>query len=236
MAAFVGCHLSWRIRSTTPRDASHSPAIKSPFVLLCCADASPQRRVLVTGAAGFIGFHTALRLAQRGDQVVGLDNFNPYYDVQLKRDRVKQLQLQAPQVTVVEGDITDEPALRRLFDTHRFTHVLHLAAQAGVRYSLEHPLEYAAAAAAATDAGVRLVVVSVRIEPASAVPGGGCGEPARIAICGDQAHERAGRPRLPPSVRAVGDRSAVLYGVWPVGTARHGVLRLRRGDACPATH
>ena len=96
----------------------------------------------MTGAAGFIGFHTALRLAQRGDLVVGLDNFNPYYNVQLKRDRVKQLQLQAPQVSVVEGDITDEPALRRLFDTYRFTHVLHLAAQAGVRYSLKHPLEY----------------------------------------------------------------------------------------------
>lgn len=88
--------------------------------------------VLVTGAAGFVGTHVSIALKRRGDGVLGLDNFNTYYDVALKESR-KSL-LDRTGVFVVEGDINDGVLLRKLFDVVAFTHVMHLAAQAGVRY------------------------------------------------------------------------------------------------------
>ena len=94
-------------------------------------------RVLVTGVAGFIGMHCAQRLAARGDQVIGLDNLSPYYSVDLKRDRLKRLQIDFHEV-----DIADSPALSAVFERTRPQAVLHLAAQAGVRYSLENPASY----------------------------------------------------------------------------------------------
>lgn len=100
-----------------------------------------QLTLQVTGAAGFIGFHVSKALARRGDTVVGLDNFNPYYDVQLKRDRVHNLTVDNG-INVVEADVCDKAMLDRLFKKHLFTEVVHLAAQAGVRYSIEHPHDY----------------------------------------------------------------------------------------------
>jgi UDP-glucuronate 4-epimerase len=97
--------------------------------------------VLVTGAAGFIGMHTARRLLGQGHAVVGLDNFNDYYDVGLKRARMARLAAHA-RFEAVEADIVDAAALERLFAAHRFERVIHLAAQAGVRYSLENPRAY----------------------------------------------------------------------------------------------
>ncbi|KAH7686796.1 UDP-glucuronate 4-epimerase protein [Dioscorea alata] len=96
--------------------------------------------VLVTGAAGFVGSHASLALKRRGDGVLGLDNFNDYYDTSLKRSR--QALLDRAGVFVVEGDINDPDLLRKLFDVVPFTHVLHLAAQAGVRYALRDPASY----------------------------------------------------------------------------------------------
>ncbi|KAM0935346.1 putative UDP-glucuronate 4-epimerase [Dioscorea sansibarensis] len=96
--------------------------------------------VLVTGAAGFVGTHASLALKRRGDGVLGLDNFNDYYDTSLKRSR--QALLDGEGVFVVEGDINDPDLLRKLFDVVPFTHVLHLAAQAGVRYALRDPASY----------------------------------------------------------------------------------------------
>ena len=98
-------------------------------------------KVLVTGAAGFIGFHTARALLDRGDEVVGLDNLNPYYDVNLKRAR---LALLGPRnrFTFVEADVADDAAVDRLFAEHRPERVIHLAAQAGVRHSLTYPRDY----------------------------------------------------------------------------------------------
>ncbi|OAY55310.1 UDP-glucuronate 4-epimerase 6 [Manihot esculenta] len=96
--------------------------------------------VLVTGAAGFVGSHCSLALKKRGDGVLGLDNFNSYYDPSLKRARQKLLLKH--QVFIVEGDLNDEPLLAKLFDVVPFTHILHLAAQAGVRYAMQNPQSY----------------------------------------------------------------------------------------------
>jgi UDP-glucuronate 4-epimerase len=98
-------------------------------------------KVLVTGAAGFIGMATALRLLQRGDEVVGVDNLNDYYDVNLKRARLQQLQPHAG-FRFVPLDIADRAGMEALFRAERFDRVVHLAAQAGVRYSLLNPHAY----------------------------------------------------------------------------------------------
>jgi UDP-glucuronate 4-epimerase len=97
--------------------------------------------ILVTGAAGFIGYHTCERLLARGDQVVGLDNINDYYDVRLKEARLARL---TPQTgfRFERMDLADQPAIDRLFRTEPFEAVIHLAAQAGVRYSLTNPHAY----------------------------------------------------------------------------------------------
>ncbi|QDU63630.1 dTDP-glucose 4,6-dehydratase 2 [Planctomycetes bacterium Pan216] len=100
-----------------------------------------MRKVLVTGAAGFVGYHLAARLLAMGDRVVGCDNLNPYYPVQLKRDRLAQLE-QAEGFAFVEMDVADEKALAELFERQRPEIVVHLAAQAGVRYSLTNPRAY----------------------------------------------------------------------------------------------
>ncbi|KAK7251208.1 hypothetical protein RIF29_34200 [Crotalaria pallida] len=99
-----------------------------------------NRAVLVTGAAGFVGTHVSLALKRRGDGVIGLDNFNHYYDPNLKRARQKLLERAG--VFVVEGDLNDGALLRKLFDVVPFTHVMHLAAQAGVRYAMQNPGSY----------------------------------------------------------------------------------------------
>ena len=95
-------------------------------------------KVLVTGVAGFIGMHCAGRLLARGDEVLGIDNLSPYYSVELKKDRLKQLQ----GLEFQEVDIADATALEKCFATGKPQAVLHLAAQAGVRYSLENPQSY----------------------------------------------------------------------------------------------
>ena len=98
--------------------------------------------ILVTGAAGFIGFHTAQALLDRGAKVVGLDNLNPYYDVQLKRDRLQMLTGQKG-FQFAEIDLADRAAMSGLFNTHGdIETIVHLAAQPGVRYSLENPFAY----------------------------------------------------------------------------------------------
>ena len=98
-------------------------------------------KLLLTGAAGFIGMTTTLRLLARGDRVVGLDNLNDYYDVQLKRDRLARLTSHAS-FRFVQLDVADRAGMETLFAAEKFDRVIHLAAQAGVRYSLQNPHAY----------------------------------------------------------------------------------------------
>ncbi len=98
-------------------------------------------KILVTGAAGFIGMHTSQLLLARGDQVVGLDNLNDYYDVQLKHDRLARL-TPHENFRFVKMDVADNDGMARLFAEEKFDKVIHLAAQAGVRYSLVNPQAY----------------------------------------------------------------------------------------------
>lgn len=98
-------------------------------------------KILVTGAAGFIGMHLSRKLLERGDEVVGIDNLNDYYEVQLKHDRLKQLE-GYDRFTFIKMDMADRDAMKVLFEEQDFNSVMNLAAQAGVRYSLENPHAY----------------------------------------------------------------------------------------------
>ena len=104
-------------------------------------DTKLDQPILVTGVAGFIGFHVARRLLAEGRAVVGLDNLNDYYDPALKRARLDILRGE-PGFAFEQIDLADRTAMERLFAGHRFTKVVHLAAQAGVRYSIDHPHAY----------------------------------------------------------------------------------------------
>ncbi len=97
-----------------------------------------MKKVFITGIAGFIGYHLAKHLAARGDHVVGCDHFNAYYDPNLKRERVNNL----GDIEVIDCDIQDRKTLEEYFAKNSITHLVHLAAQPGVRYSLTHPQPY----------------------------------------------------------------------------------------------
>jgi UDP-glucuronate 4-epimerase len=97
--------------------------------------------ILVTGAAGFIGFHVSRRLLARGETVIGLDNVNDYYSTKLKRDRLAEL-AREERFSFLEVDFADDDALRRAFEGRDFDRIVHLGAQAGVRYSIENPHAY----------------------------------------------------------------------------------------------
>lgn len=99
-----------------------------------------MKHVLITGIAGFIGFHLAKLLKSRGDQVIGLDNFNDYYDPQLKMKRADELEKEG--IILIRGDLCDQQLLKTLVEQYEITCLVHLAAQAGVRYSLENPHAY----------------------------------------------------------------------------------------------
>lgn len=113
--------------------------------MIILSGAQQTRRInmkfLVTGAAGFIGFHACRRLLEAGHEVVGIDNMNDYYDVNLKQSRLDLLQ--SPLFSFHKIDLADREGMAQLFASEKFNRVIHLAAQAGVRYSLENPFAYA---------------------------------------------------------------------------------------------
>ena len=96
-------------------------------------------KILVTGGAGFIGFHVTQALLSRGDEVIVVDNLNEYYDPSLKINRLAQIK---DHITFYKADIADYDTLKKIFQEHKFDKICHLAAQAGVRYSLENPFVY----------------------------------------------------------------------------------------------
>ena len=104
-------------------------------------DMMSDQAILVTGAAGFIGFHIARQLLAEGRDVVGLDNLNDYYDPALKQARLNILR-ENSRFSFVQADLADRAAMAALFARHRFAVVVHLAAQAGVRHSIDHPHAY----------------------------------------------------------------------------------------------
>jgi len=97
-------------------------------------------KILITGVAGFIGFHLASKLSNTEDEIIGIDNLNSYYDLQLKHDRLKELR--SNNFKFIKADITNQEAMKSIFEEHKFTKVIHLAAQAGIRYSFKHPQTY----------------------------------------------------------------------------------------------
>jgi len=99
--------------------------------------------ILVTGAAGFIGMHSILRLLARGERVVGIDNLNDYYSVQLKRDRIAHIEAAGGAFRFIPCDFADHQALEAALGSEEFDRIVHLGAQAGVRYSIENPRAYA---------------------------------------------------------------------------------------------
>lgn len=125
-----------------PADSAADNGGKRPRALTAtesCASTT-GKVVLVTGTAGFVGFHTALALKKRGDGVLGIDNFNSYYPTGIKRDRASALERAG--VLTIDADINDAKFIRHLIDEHKFTHILALAAQAGVRYATKDPHSY----------------------------------------------------------------------------------------------
>lgn len=97
-----------------------------------------KKKILITGAAGFIGFHLAQKLHSLKYEILGFDNFNDYYDPQLKYSREKNLE----EIKIIHGDLNDYPLLEKIIEDFKPTHIVHLAAQAGVRYSIQNPRAY----------------------------------------------------------------------------------------------
>jgi len=127
------------------QDAAGSPPVSFVPPPRClspaeCCRSTTGKVILVTGTAGFVGFHAAIALKKRGDGVVGIDNFNSYYPASFKRERAKALEEHG--VLTLNMDLNDGEALGKLFREHGFTHVLALAAQAGVRYATKDPQSY----------------------------------------------------------------------------------------------
>src|SRR3974390_628158 len=128
-------------RKSPPTSISWHCPTESPPARRCGDVCKGAMKILVTGAAGFIGFHTSRQLLERGDEVIGLDNLNAYYDPALKQARLEILK-GYPRFEFVKADLADRQAMESLFHVHEFQRVVHLGAQAGVRYSMDNPDAY----------------------------------------------------------------------------------------------
>ena len=200
-------------------------------------------RILVTGAAGFIGFHTCKTLLERGDDVIGLDNLNSFYDVTLKQARLAQL---APQTSFrfVKADLEDRALIEKLFAEHHPQRVIHLAAQAGVRHSLSHPHDYVSSnlvgflhvLEGCRHNGVEHLVYA----SSSSVYGANTAMPfSRAPACGpsgqplwrDKKSQRIDGACLRSPVWAAGHGVALLHRLRALGPARHVDLPVHPKDS-----
>ncbi|KAL0428186.1 UNVERIFIED_CONTAM: UDP-glucuronate 4-epimerase 1 [Sesamum latifolium] len=200
--------------------------------------------VLVTGAAGFVGTHVSLALKKRGDGVVGLDNFNNYYDLALKRARRNLLS--SHNIFIVEGDVNDARMLAKLFEIVAFTHVMHLAAQAGVRYAMENPHSYVHSNIAglvtlleackkrrpATRYCLGQLQFRLRVEREDTLLRIGSNRPTRFSVRRNEESRGRNYPFLQPHLRVVNNRVAVLHCIRPMGQTRHGLLLFSPGTSC----
>ncbi len=200
--------------------------------------------ILLTGAAGFIGFHVTKALLERGDHVVGIDNLNDYYDVRLKEARLAELSA-LPGFTFAKLDVADRDGVLALVQTHpELTGVIHLAAQAGVRYSLENPYAYIDANVMGT---IVLLEAARRIDKLSAftyassssVYGANRKQPFSVDDPVDQPVSLYAATKRSCELIArsyshlystAGNRAALFYGLWAVGAAGHGGLSVHPRD------
>jgi UDP-glucuronate 4-epimerase len=196
--------------------------------------------ILVTGVAGFIGFHLARRFLADGWDVIGIDNLNDYYDAHLKRARVRELKDQS-RFHFQRCDVADPSAMAKLFAAHRFDFVVHLAAQAGVRYSLEHPHAYADS----NLIGFLNVLEGCRrrdckhliYASSSSVYGANKHMPLQISDNTDHPVSFYGATKKANEVMAYSYASLLgiaatglrfFHGIWAVGTPRHGDVAVYR--------
>ena len=215
-------------------------------------------KVLVTGVAGFIGFHMAQRLVDQGHEVLGIDNLNQYYNVQLKLDRLRELGVVTTE-TASEGtgavdakdssvrfqplDVVDQERVLALSSEERFDAVCHLAAQAGVRYSLTDPWSYLtnnlhgflSILEAARSHPVRHLVYASSSSVSGldrSVPFGESGaadHPVSLYAASKRSNELMAHTCSHP-VWHTHHRSTLLHGLWPVGPSRHGAVRVYESD------
>jgi len=173
--------------------------------------------VLVTGAAGFIGFHVSQALLERGCIVIGYDNCNDYYDVSLKEGRLGVLSAYS-EFTFIKGDLADKEALDGVFTTYAPTVVLHLAAQAGVRYSIDNPYAYLQSNLAGflniLEACRNFKTSHLVYASSSSVYGM---KLSGIAICRHQEEQRAHGALLYPSLWIPEHRPSVLHRLRSLG-------------------
>ena len=198
--------------------------------------------VLVTGAAGFIGFHVARALLDAGTPVIGVDSMNAYYDPRLKEARLRELEGRAG-FTFHAQDLADRDRTAALFAASRPRRVIHMAAQAGVRYSLVDPHAYMDAnivgflnvLEGCRHNGVEHLVYASSssvygANTQDAVLGARQRRPSREPLRRQQEGQRADGAQLQPPLRAADHGLALLHGLRPVGTAGHGALHLHQGD------
>jgi UDP-glucuronate 4-epimerase len=191
--------------------------------------------VLVTGAAGFIGFFLAEKLLRAGLKVVGIDNLNPYYDPKLKQARLDLLS-QYPGFTFQKLDLADRAGMAALFDRHGFRHVVNLAAQAGVRHSIEKPHAYAESNLIGflniLEECRRTQVAHLVYASSSSVYGGNSKLPFSVHDSVDHPVSFYAATKKANELMAhAGDRAAVLHRLRAVGAARHGDLHFHQGIA-----
>jgi UDP-glucuronate 4-epimerase len=196
----------------------------------------------MTGAAGFIGYHTSERLLARGDEVVGLDNVNDYYDPTLKEARLSRLAAK-PGFRLLRMELDDRDGVARLFREERFDRAINLAAQAGVRYSITNPHAYIESNLVGFInilEGCRQHEIQHLTYSSSSVYGANTAmpfsvhknvdHPVSLYAATKKANELMAQA-VRSSVRLAHDRASLLHGVRPMGPSRHGDVPVHEGHS-----